>query len=188
VPDFSGRNFRIELVDTHSGTRKPPSLVLWSRPTPIAAIQSGSAICRSRPAGWAERIRTSRIEPDMQISRIRLSDKISRLEDDSSNSHQLPQKGTHNVSGLHANSAGISVRWSKRLLKVRILSTQPASELSTRAAYSPGACATAQRAWPEVSTDQLNRSSPPRGIAYGSTCSLTGLMLVAKPDNRGRLG
>jgi hypothetical protein len=31
-------------------------------------------------------------------------------EDDSSNSHRLPEKGTHNVSSLHANSAGLSVR------------------------------------------------------------------------------
>jgi len=46
-------------------------------------------------------------------------------EDDSSNSHQLPGKGTHNVSGLHTVSAGISVRWTKRHLEVRILSAQP---------------------------------------------------------------
>jgi hypothetical protein len=31
-------------------------------------------------------------------------------EDDSPNSHQLPEKGAHNVSRLHANSAGISSR------------------------------------------------------------------------------
>src|SRR5260370_30518510 len=47
-------------------------------------------------------------------------------EDDSSNTHQLTGKGTHNVSGLHTVSAGISVRWTKRHLEVRILSAQPA--------------------------------------------------------------
>src|ERR1700730_18307112 len=37
------------------------------------------------------------------------------------------EERTHNVSGLHANSAGISVRWTKRHLEVRILSAQPCS-------------------------------------------------------------
>ena len=36
---------------------------------------------------------------------------------------------THNVSRLHANSAGISVRWTKRHLEVRILSAQPGRRL-----------------------------------------------------------
>jgi hypothetical protein len=43
-------------------------------------------------------------------------------EDDSSNSHQLPENGPTTLGGLHANSAGISVRWTKRHVEVRILS------------------------------------------------------------------
>jgi hypothetical protein len=49
-------------------------------------------------------------------------------EDESPNSHQLPKIRTHNaLAGFHANSAGVSVSWSKRHLEVRILPTQPAS-------------------------------------------------------------
>jgi hypothetical protein len=44
-------------------------------------------------------------------------------EDDSSNSHRLPEKGTHNVSGLHANLAGLSVRWTNAIW--RFESSQP---------------------------------------------------------------
>src|ERR1700730_2911766 len=55
--------------------------------------------------GWAERIRTSR----------------RRFAEQPSTAGER----THNVSRLHANSAGISVRWTKRHLEVRILSAQP---------------------------------------------------------------
>jgi hypothetical protein len=42
----------------------------------------------------------------------------------------------------------------------------------------------AQRASPDVATDQSNRPSPPKGIAPDRTCSLTGLLLVATSDQR----
>jgi hypothetical protein len=48
-------------------------------------------------------------------------------EDDSSNSHQLPEKGPTTLSAFTPISAGISVRWTKRHLEVRILSAQPCS-------------------------------------------------------------
>src|SRR5258708_2706670 len=57
--------------------------------------------------GWADRIRTSR----------------RRFVEQPSTAGEW----THNISGLHANSAGISVRWTKRHVEVRILSPQPSS-------------------------------------------------------------
>ena len=57
--------------------------------------------------GWADRIRTSR----------------RRFVEQPSTTGER----THNVSGLHVNSAGISVGWTKRHLEVRILSAQPGS-------------------------------------------------------------
>jgi hypothetical protein len=50
-------------------------------------------------------------------------------EDDSSNSHQLPEKGPTTLSAFTPISAGISVRWTKRHLEVRILSAQARKEM-----------------------------------------------------------
>jgi hypothetical protein len=65
-------------------------------------------------SAWAERIRTSRRRFVKQPS---------------------PEKGTHNVSGLHANSAGISVRWTNAIW--RFESSQPSQAVqSLRCCFS----------------------------------------------------
>jgi hypothetical protein len=44
--------------------------------------------------------------------------------------HSNAEERTYNISGLHANSTGISVRWTKRHVEVRILPPQPNSAVS----------------------------------------------------------
>jgi hypothetical protein len=51
-------------------------------------------------------------------------------DDDLNKHHSNAEERSYNISGLHANSAGISVRWTKRHVEVRILSPQPSSPAS----------------------------------------------------------
>jgi hypothetical protein len=70
------------------------------------------------------------------------------------------EERTHNVSSLHANSAGISVRWTKRHLEVRILSAQPRSPVSRFQRFA--SAIRLEQGIPEAGWDWLESLAPKR--------------------------